>query len=64
MARLTKSVVEARETEVVEAFKGGSKPKEVNDALYTKYTKRMGLKRLYELYHANKPVNTAGAEQA
>jgi hypothetical protein len=49
MARISKDLVAAREAEAIKAFQDGATVKEVNDALFTKYQKRMGLKRIYEL---------------
>jgi hypothetical protein len=49
MARLAKTVVAQREAEALAAFQAGSTVKEVNDALFLKHGKRMGLKRIYEL---------------
>jgi ribosomal protein S16 len=52
MARLSKEQVQIRENEATEAFKNGAKVKDVNEALFTKHGKRMGLARLYELREA------------
>ncbi len=49
MARIAKNLVEAREAEAVKAFQDGASVREVNNALFAKYGKRMGLKRIYEL---------------
>ena len=49
MARLNKELVKQRESEVLEAFKTGATVKQVNDALFLKHGKKMGLKRICEL---------------
>lgn len=49
MARIAKTLVAERETEAIKAFQDGATVKQVNDALFAKYQKRMGLKRIYEL---------------
>ena len=58
MARLKQETVTQRETEAFESFKKGASVKEVNDALFTKYGKRMGLKRIYEIKAQSKVANT------
>jgi hypothetical protein len=49
MARLNKELVKQRESEALEAFETGASVKQVNDALFLKHGKKMGLKRIYEL---------------
>ena len=52
MARLAKNLVTQREQEATDAFLKGASVKEVNEALFLKHQKRMGLKRIYELRDA------------
>jgi hypothetical protein len=58
MSRLKQETVTERETEAFESFKKGASVKDVNEALFAKYGKRMGLKRIYEIKLQAKGNNT------
>jgi hypothetical protein len=52
MGRLTKTLIEDREKEVIAAFEGGASVKQANEALKLKYDHKMGNLRIYELRDA------------
>lgn len=66
MARISKALVSERKDAVLTAFRETPEPsvREVNDALFGKYGKRMGLKDIYALREQVREEKRVAAEAA